>query len=80
MINPGETWTYTTSHTVDQTDIDNGQVEQSDTFTGIGANGLPVSDVSDDPQDIIDNDVEGDGEGDDVTITYILQTPELTVT
>jgi len=72
VLDPGETWVYTTTHTVTQSDIDAGQVDNQVTFTGTGANGTAVSDVSDDPQDMTTTT-------DDVTTTYIGQNPEMTV-
>jgi len=71
LLDPGETWVYTTDHTVTQSDIDTGHVDTQITFTGTAANGDQVSDVSDDPQDPTTLT-------DDVTVTYIGQNPELT--
>jgi gliding motility-associated-like protein/uncharacterized repeat protein (TIGR01451 family) len=72
-LDPGETWVYTTTHTVTQSDIDAGQVIDQVTFNGTAVNGSSVSDLSDDPQDPTTTT-------DDETITYIAQTPALSVT
>ena len=72
VLDPGETWIYTTTHTVTQSDIDAGHVDNQVTFEGTSATGSQVSDVSDDPQDMTTTT-------DDVTVTYIGQVSELTV-
>lgn len=44
-----ETWTYTGSYSITQTDIDNGQVNNLATVTGEDNNGNPITDTSIDP-------------------------------
>ncbi|OUS21604.1 hypothetical protein A9Q93_00500, partial [Nonlabens dokdonensis] len=73
-LRPGATLTFTASYTVNQNDIDNGQVNNQATASAIDDNGDNISDISDDG-----NDGDGNVE-DDVTETVIPQNPSLIVT
>ncbi len=73
ICDPDEIWVYTTTHTVEQEDIDLGHYDNQISFGAYPANGGPiVSDRSDDPQDMTTTT-------DDVTITYIGQVGQLNV-
>ena len=71
---------FVASYALTQEDIDLGFVENTATTQGMDANGTIVSDVSDDPNDLSDVDIEGDGEADDVTETLIIQKGEIRLT
>ena len=68
---PGATANCTASHTVTAAEIAAGQIVNTATATGQNAIGSPVTDLSDDPDDLTDVDTEGDGEPDDPTVTPI---------
>ncbi|MBT8442692.1 MAG: DUF11 domain-containing protein, partial [Gammaproteobacteria bacterium] len=69
ILDVGETWIYTVSHTLTQDDIDAGGVSNSATATGEDPAGGPVTDTSDD-----------DGTGtDDPTVAAIPADPTLDV-
>ncbi len=71
--------TFTASYLLTQADIDAGGVIAKAKAQGLAVGGTPVSDHSDDPLDIADTDIEGDGEADDPTATPLLQNVVLTV-
>ena len=76
LLTPGETWTYTASHTITQTDINAGGFENSVTATGQAPDpdGPIASDISDDGDD-------GDGNTeDDPTEVLITADPVLVAT
>ena len=68
-LNPGESdsTTFTMTYEITADDINNGFVMNQATATGEDPSGNTVEDLSDDPADMTDNDVEGDGEPDDPT-------------
>ncbi|MCB0610325.1 MAG: DUF11 domain-containing protein, partial [Lewinella sp.] len=78
-LTAGASSTCTAYHIVTQGDLDAGMVSNSATASGQDPNGDPVMDISDDPDDPTDTDVEGDGEPDDPTNTTLTQDPELQV-
>ncbi len=66
---PGESDTScSASYSITQTDIDNGRVLNQATANGIDTSGNNVSEISDDPTDITNNDIDTDGDPDDPTI------------
>ncbi len=71
---PGETVNIVASHTITQNDLDTGSVSNTATVTGEDPNGGIVIDDSDDPNNTTDNDTNGDGDPDDITITTTPQT------
>ncbi|MCW5521218.1 gliding motility-associated C-terminal domain-containing protein, partial [Aureitalea sp. L0-47] len=73
VLEPGEfdDTTFTATYTITQEDIDRGFVENQATATGYDINGDPVIDLSDDPNDPTDIDLEGDDEPDDPTIVVL---------
>ncbi len=75
-----ETWTYTSTYSVTQTDIDNGEVVNSATIDGNIPGGGTVSDNSDDPNNTTDVDDNGDGNPDDDTVTTLPATPSISLT
>src|SRR5690606_1613387 len=54
-LDVNETWVYTASYTITQSDIDAGSISNQATVTGVGADGTAVSDLSDDDS-ILEND------------------------
>ncbi|RQP13817.1 MAG: DUF11 domain-containing protein, partial [Parapedobacter sp.] len=70
-LDPTESATITVTHTVTQTDLNNGSVSNQATATGDDPDGDPVTDDSDDP---------GTPDPNDPTDTDVVQAPELTVT
>ncbi len=61
------------SYLLTQADIDAGGVKATATVQGRTLNDAPVSDISDDPNEAADIDVEDDGEPDDPTRTELSQ-------
>lgn len=76
---PGATAAVTASHTITQADLDAGSFSNQANVEATGPNSQVVNDASDDPDNATDNDANGDGEPDDVTITLIDQIPSFTV-
>src|SRR5690606_31995935 len=54
-LDVNETWVYTATYTITQSDIDAGSISNQATVTGVGADGTAVSDLSDDDS-ILEND------------------------
>ncbi|MBK8492610.1 MAG: HYR domain-containing protein [Saprospirales bacterium] len=77
---PGASVTCTASHVITAFDLVVGFYSNSATATGQDPAGQPVSDISDDPDDLTDVDTEGDNEPDDPTVTLLQANPELRVT
>ena len=59
--------TFTGTYMITLADIDRGYVLNSATVSGIDVNNNTVTDISDDPNDFSDVDIENDGEPDDPT-------------
>ncbi|WP_340076728.1 gliding motility-associated C-terminal domain-containing protein [Leptobacterium sp. I13] len=70
---PGESdnTSYTATYTLTQVDIDAGSFQNTATVTAEDPNNNMVSSLSDDPDDLTDNDSDGDGNPDDPTVTQI---------
>ncbi|WP_188476229.1 DUF7507 domain-containing protein, partial [Dokdonia pacifica] len=70
---PGEmdSTTFTATYILTEEDIDALIVINQATVTGEDEDGNVVTDLSDDPTEIADVDVEGDGDPDDPTVTII---------
>ncbi|TVZ51640.1 Ig-like domain-containing protein [Dokdonia sp. Hel_I_53] len=60
--------TFSANYVVTQTDIEEGLVINQATVSGVDENNHEVSDLSDDPTDLTNNDLDGDGDPDDPTI------------
>jgi gliding motility-associated-like protein/uncharacterized repeat protein (TIGR01451 family) len=75
----GEIATYIASYTITQTDVDAGGVSNSAVASGDGPGGKTVSDQSDDPTDPTNNDLDGNGDPDDPTITRTESTFDVSV-
>ncbi|MCW5521215.1 DUF11 domain-containing protein, partial [Aureitalea sp. L0-47] len=73
QLDPGEfdDTTFEGTYTITQLDLENGFVENQATVTGFDENGNPITDLSDDPTDLTNMDVDGDGDPDDVTIVVL---------
>ncbi len=72
LLDVTETWIYQAQHTITQSDINSGGLQNTVSVTATGAGGGTTSDVSDDGDD-------GDGNtADDPTIFEITSAPEIT--
>ncbi|AFL81482.1 conserved repeat protein [Aequorivita sublithincola DSM 14238] len=72
-LEPGEvdSTTFTTTYAITQEDIENGEVVNQATVTGEDISGTIVTDDSDDPTDLTNNDTNGDGDPDDPTVVIL---------
>ncbi|MCO6477172.1 MAG: DUF11 domain-containing protein [Phaeodactylibacter sp.] len=75
----GESTTCSATHTITQADLDAGSFTNQATVDGEDPFGNPVTDTSDDPGDLTDNDANGDGEPDDPTVTTLQQNPAISL-
>ncbi|MBS9783523.1 MAG: VCBS domain-containing protein, partial [Pasteurella sp.] len=73
----GETITGKAKHKLTQEDFDAGKVENVATVTAKDIYNTPVTDKSDDTDDVTNSDPNGDGNPDDPTVTPLTQDPEL---
>ncbi|WP_344789462.1 DUF7507 domain-containing protein, partial [Postechiella marina] len=71
LLIPGQVGVYTFEYEITEADIAAGSIENTATANGVDPSGNPVSDISDDPNDTDTTDVEGDGEADGPTVTFI---------
>ncbi|MBK8492602.1 MAG: DUF11 domain-containing protein [Saprospirales bacterium] len=78
-LNPAESVSCTASHVLTQADIDAGFYSNVATATGEPLVGPPVSDASDDPDDLTNADPNNDGNPDDPTVTPLPEAPSLSV-
>ncbi|WP_367714544.1 hypothetical protein AB2N04_11000 [Nitratireductor sp. GISD-1A_MAKvit] len=80
-LSPGEedSGTFSVLYPLTQDDVDEGMIVASVKAAGVAANGTPVEDASDDPEDSENVDMEGDAEPDDPTDTRLLQHPSLSM-
>jgi len=62
---------YTASYLLTQEDIDNGEVINQAVVSVADSSGAVLTDLSDDPDDPADNDLEDDGEPDDPTFVVL---------
>ncbi|WP_188443089.1 DUF7507 domain-containing protein, partial [Planktosalinus lacus] len=72
---PGESdsTTFTAVYTVTQTDLDNGEVVNQATVFAEDIESNMIEDLSDDPSDLTDIDINGNGNPDDPTIVILPQ-------
>ncbi|WP_172966882.1 gliding motility-associated C-terminal domain-containing protein, partial [Patiriisocius marinistellae] len=70
---PGEVdnTTFTATYPITQQDIDNGEVVNQATVSGKPASGSEITDLSDDPTETANVDLNGDGNPDDPTVTIL---------
>ncbi|MDH7447836.1 DUF7507 domain-containing protein [Aquimarina sp. 2201CG14-23] len=78
-ISPGQTIVANATHTITQNEIDAGVVNNSASVEGIDPSGNTIDDISDDPNDTTNNDIDGDGDPDDITETNITQNPSISL-
>ena len=73
VLEPGETddTTFTGTYAITLEDIELGEVVNQAIATGQDINGNEVSDHSDDPTNLTNEDINGDGEPDDPTVTIL---------
>ncbi|WP_255606221.1 DUF7507 domain-containing protein [Nitratireductor rhodophyticola] len=64
-----DTTTFSASYTLTQADIDAGGIVATASMDAMAPNNTPLADISDDPDETADSDVEGDEEPDDPTPT-----------
>ena len=71
-LNPGDSYAGASAqYTVTLADVTAGQYVNQAEASGQDPENMEVTDLSDDPDDPTDNDLEGDGEPDDPTVTII---------
>jgi gliding motility-associated-like protein/uncharacterized repeat protein (TIGR01451 family) len=76
-IGQHEVWIYTSSYELTQAIVDAGFLDNQAIVHGIDPNGVGVSDISDDPNDLTNVDINLDGDPDDITHTIIPQHSDL---
>lgn len=77
-LNVVETWIYTVDYYLTQADIEAEIVINSAFVVGDDFSGNPLTDLSDDPTDNTDDDIDGDGTPDDETVIELIVNMELT--
>ncbi|WP_442267608.1 DUF7507 domain-containing protein [Tenacibaculum sp. ZS6-P6] len=80
LLEVDETWTYTASYTLLQSDVDSGSVVNTATVSGSSPSGTGVSDDSDDPNNPTNTDANSDGEPDDPTVVSLPESPSIGIT
>ena len=76
-LGQNEIWLFTGSITMTQNMVDLGYLDNRAIVNGTNPQNSNVSDISDDPNNPADIDIEGDGEPDDITRTIIPQHADL---
>ena len=73
VLEPGESdsETFTARYVITEEDIENGEVVNQATGEATTEEGEVVTDLSDDPTDSTDQDLEGDGDPDDPTVVIL---------
>ncbi len=77
MLGQNEIWIFNGTVPLDQNMIDTGYFENQAVVHGIDPQNISVSDISDDPTDPTDVDINNDGDPDDITHTDIPQHADL---
>ncbi|WP_186826868.1 DUF7507 domain-containing protein, partial [Seonamhaeicola algicola] len=80
ILLPGESVNVYAAHTITQSDLDAGMVSNTATVSATDPFGNDISDLSDDPDNTANDDINGNGNPDDATITTITQNPSLELT
>lgn len=68
---PGASANFTATHTISALDLSSRKVENTATITAELPNGFVISDISDDPNNTTNSDINTDGEPDDITVTVL---------
>jgi len=79
VVGEADSTTFTAVYNLTVADLQAGIVENTATVTGQDINGTIVSDVSDDPSNTDDVDINGDSDPDDPTITILDTASELEI-
>jgi large repetitive protein len=84
VLEPGEidNTTYSAEYVITQDDINIGEVVNQAIVTGTTSGGVTVQDLSDDPNDLTNVDLNGNGNPDDPTVTIlptVLATPNFEI-
>jgi len=81
-LNPGESngTEFSATYIITQDDINLGSVTNQAVATSRIDDGTTVDDTSDDPNDLTDNDLNGDGDPDDPTVMILPQSPSISLT
>ncbi len=70
-----DNYTFSASYALIQADIDNGNITKQATVTGTAHGNITLTDLSDDPMNMTDDDPDNDGDPDDQTTTRINVVP-----
>lgn len=76
-LGQNEIWIFNGSITMDQSMVDLGYFENQALARGFDPQNISISDISDDPTDPTNNDLNNDGDPDDITRTIIPQHADL---
>ncbi|WBX73326.1 gliding motility-associated C-terminal domain-containing protein [Tenacibaculum pacificus] len=81
-LNPNQTdnTTFTATYTITLADINSGNTTNSATVSGTNPSGNSITDISDDPTNTTNIDLNNDGDPDDATITTLVANPKMSVT
>jgi len=76
-LGQNELWIFNASLPLDQNMVDLGYFENQAIVYGVDPQNITISDISDDPTDNTDVDINNDGDPDDITHTDIPQHADL---
>ncbi|MEX6627137.1 HYR-like domain-containing protein [Tenacibaculum salmonis] len=78
--NQTDNTTFTATYTITLADINSGNTTNSATVSGTNPSGNSITDISDDPTNTTNIDLNSDGDSDDATITTLIPNPKMSVT